>query len=100
MASGASRQDLRHVSPFSSGSGRRLAIEPQLLAQPGAIGVITRQEGAEQNPFTGDRLVISGNREDPGNPLALDGEAIGAEAQDPLAIEKLMKGMSAVRQAR
>ena len=37
MASGASRQDLRHVSPFSSGSGRRLAIEPQLLAQPGAI---------------------------------------------------------------
>ncbi len=45
-------------------------------------------------------MVISGNREDPGNPLALDGEAIGAEAQDPLAIEKLMKGMSAVRQAR
>ena len=37
MASGASRQDLRHVSPFSSGSGRRLAIAPQLLAQPGAI---------------------------------------------------------------
>ena len=37
MASGASRQDLRHVSPFSSGSCRRLAIEPQLLAQPGAI---------------------------------------------------------------
>ncbi len=37
MASGASRQDLRHVSPFSSGYGRRLAIEPQLLAQPGAI---------------------------------------------------------------
>ena len=37
MASGATRQDLRHVSPFSSGSGRRLAIEPQLLAQPGVI---------------------------------------------------------------
>jgi hypothetical protein len=37
MASDASRQDLRHVSPFSSGSGRRLATEPQLLAQPGAI---------------------------------------------------------------
>ena len=37
MASGASRQYLRHVSPFSSVSGCRLAIEPQLLAQPGAI---------------------------------------------------------------
>ena len=37
MASDASRQDLRHVSPFRCGSCRRLAIEPQLLAQPGAI---------------------------------------------------------------
>ena len=37
MASGASRQYLLHVSPFSSVSGCRLAIEPQLLAQPGAI---------------------------------------------------------------
>ena len=52
-------------------------------------GVITRQEGAEENPFIGDRLIISDNREDPGNPLVLDGEAIDAAAQDPLAIGKL-----------
>jgi hypothetical protein len=52
--------------------------------------VITRQEGAEENPFMGDRLIISDNREDPGNPLVLDGEAIDAAAQDPLAIGKLM----------
>ena len=38
----------------------------------------------------GDRLIISDNREDPGNPLVLDGEAIDAAAQDPLAIGKLM----------
>ncbi|MFO0136499.1 MAG: hypothetical protein ACK535_00510, partial [Cyanobacteriota bacterium] len=38
----------------------------------------------------GDRLIISDNREDPGNPLVLDGEAIDAAARDPLAIGKLM----------
>ncbi len=38
----------------------------------------------------GDRLIISDNREDPGNPLVLDGEAIDAAAQDPLAIGKIM----------
>jgi hypothetical protein len=52
--------------------------------------VITRQEGAEENPFMGDRLIISDNRKDPGNPLVLDGEAIDAAARDPLAIGKLM----------
>ena len=41
-------------------------------------GVITRQEGAEEYPFMVDRLIISDNREDPGNPLVLDGEAIDA----------------------
>ena len=51
--------------------------------------MITRQEGAEENPFMGDRLIIPDNREDPGNPLVLDGEAIDAAAQDPLAIGKL-----------
>jgi hypothetical protein len=38
----------------------------------------------------GKRLIISDNREDPGNPLVLDGEAIDAAAKDPLAIGKLM----------
>ena len=38
----------------------------------------------------GDRLIISDNREDPGNPLVLDGEAIDAAVRDPLAIGKLM----------
>ena len=38
----------------------------------------------------GDRLIISDNREDPGNPLVLDGEAIDAAARDSLAIGKLM----------
>ncbi|MBD2550425.1 hypothetical protein H6G65_12680 [Microcystis elabens FACHB-917] len=38
----------------------------------------------------GDRLIISDNREDPGNPLVLNGEAIDAAARDPLAIGKLM----------
>ncbi|MFN5696796.1 MAG: hypothetical protein ACK486_07160 [Cyanobacteriota bacterium] len=36
------------------------------------------------------RLIISDNREEPGNPLVLDGEAIDAAARDPLAIGKLM----------
>ena len=36
------------------------------------------------------RLIVSDNRDDPGNPLVLDGEAIDAAAQDPLAIGKLM----------
>jgi hypothetical protein len=35
------------------------------------------------------RLIISDNREDPGNPLVLDGEAIDAAAREPLAIGKL-----------
>ncbi|MFN9695721.1 MAG: hypothetical protein ACK550_18315 [Synechococcaceae cyanobacterium] len=32
------------------------------------------------------RLIVSDNRDDPGNPLVLDGDAIDAAAQDPLAI--------------
>jgi hypothetical protein len=36
------------------------------------------------------RLIITGNPEDPGNPLVLDGEAIDAAAQDPVAIGKVM----------
>jgi hypothetical protein len=36
------------------------------------------------------RLIISDNRDDPGNPLILDGDAIDAAARDPLAIGKLM----------
>jgi hypothetical protein len=35
------------------------------------------------------RLIISDNRDDPGNPLVLDGEAIDAAARDPLAIGML-----------
>ena len=38
----------------------------------------------------GQRLIISDNRDDPGNPLILDGDAIDAAADDPLAIGKLM----------
>ncbi len=36
------------------------------------------------------RLIVSDNREDPGNPLVLDGEAIDEAARDPVAIGKLM----------
>ncbi len=36
------------------------------------------------------RLIVTGNRVDPGNPLVLDGDAIDAAAEDPLAIGKLM----------
>ena len=36
------------------------------------------------------RPIISDNRDDPGNPLVLDGEAIDAAAQGPGAIGKLM----------
>jgi hypothetical protein len=36
------------------------------------------------------RLIISDNRDEPGNPLVLDGEAIDAAASDPVAIGKLM----------
>jgi hypothetical protein len=36
------------------------------------------------------RLIISDNRDDPGNPLVLDGEAIDAAAKDAAAIGKLM----------
>jgi hypothetical protein len=35
------------------------------------------------------RLIVSDNRDDPGNPLVLEGDAIDAAAQDPLAIGKL-----------
>jgi hypothetical protein len=38
----------------------------------------------------GDRPIISDNREDPGKPLVLDGEAIDAAARAPLSIGKLM----------
>jgi hypothetical protein len=36
------------------------------------------------------RLIVTGNRDDPGNPLVLDGDAINAAAQDRLAISNLM----------
>jgi hypothetical protein len=36
------------------------------------------------------RLIISDNPEDPGNPLVLEGEAIDAAARDPVAIGKVM----------
>ena len=36
------------------------------------------------------RLIISDNRDDPGTPLILDGDAIEGAAQDPVAIGKLM----------
>jgi hypothetical protein len=36
------------------------------------------------------RLIVSDNRDDPGNPLVLDGEAIDAAASDTVAIGKLM----------
>ena len=36
------------------------------------------------------RLIISDNRDDPGHPLILDGDAIEGAAQDPVAIGKLM----------
>jgi hypothetical protein len=35
------------------------------------------------------RLIVSDNRDDPGNPLVLDGDAIDAAAQEPLAIGML-----------
>ena len=35
------------------------------------------------------RLIISDNRDDPGNPLILDGDAIEGAAQDPATIGKL-----------
>jgi hypothetical protein len=35
------------------------------------------------------RLIVSDNRDDLGNPLVLEGDAIDAAAQDPLAIGKL-----------
>ena len=38
----------------------------------------------------GQRLIISDNRDEPGNPLILDGEDIDAAAKDPLAIGQLM----------
>lgn len=44
---------------------------------------------AKHSAVVSSRLIISDNREDPGNPLVLDGEAIDAAAQDPLAIGKL-----------
>jgi hypothetical protein len=57
--------------------------------------------GQEDSGETAEPVLVGlSSREDPGNPLVLDGEAIDAAAQDPLAIEKLMKGMSAVQQAR
>ena len=36
------------------------------------------------------RLIVSDNRDDPGNPVVLDDEAIDAAAQDRLAIGKIM----------
>ncbi|MFN9622916.1 MAG: hypothetical protein ACK587_08815 [Cyanobacteriota bacterium] len=38
----------------------------------------------------GQRLIISDNRDDPGNPLVLDSEAIDKAAEDPQKIGQLM----------
>ena len=38
----------------------------------------------------GQRLIVSDNREDPGDPLILNGQAIDEAARDPVAIGKLM----------
>jgi len=35
------------------------------------------------------RLIISDNRDDPGNPMVLDGDALEEAARDPQAIGKL-----------
>ncbi len=50
------------------------------------------QAGLEQCRLVhmGQRLIVSDNREDPGNPLILDGQAIDEAARDPVAIGKLM----------
>ncbi len=51
------------------------------------------QDGFPDLPRTevvSTRLIVSDNRDDPGNPLVLGGDAIdAAAAQDPLAIGKL-----------
>jgi hypothetical protein len=39
----------------------------------------------------GQRLIISDNRDDPGNPLVLDGKAIDAAAKDPQAMALLLE---------
>ena len=38
----------------------------------------------------GQRLIISNNRDDPGDPQVLDGEAIDAAVQEPLTIVEVM----------
>ena len=50
------------------------------------------QAGLEQCRLVpmGPRLIVSDNREDHGNPLILDGQAIDEAARDPVAIGKLM----------
>ena len=44
--------------------------------------------GAEENPvMIPRRLIVSDNRDDPGNPLVLGSDAIEGAAQDPVAME-------------
>jgi hypothetical protein len=58
-------------------------------AQTGHFGVRLGVDVNHPVPM-GQRLIISDNRDDPGNPLILDGEALDVAAHDPLAIGKLM----------
>ena len=63
-------------------AGRSPCCRPlwDLLKTPGqeSSGETAEPElvGAEEIPFMGDRLIISDNREDHGNPLVLAGVAI------------------------
>ena len=58
-------------------------------AQMGHVGVRLGVDLNHPVPM-GQRLIISDNRDDPGNPLILEGEAIDVAAHEPLAIGKLM----------
>ena len=76
-ARAASSRDAPHrVKVFSDGS---------LSREPG--GILVFSHGCQT---MSPRLIVTGNRDDPSNPLMLDGDAIDAAAQDPLAIGKLM----------
>jgi hypothetical protein len=52
------------------------------------LGRLTKEPSSAVS--MGQHLIISDNRDDPGNPLVLDGEAIEGAASDPAAIGKLM----------
>ena len=62
----------------------RFHCSPIGLGPPGL-----KCRSAEDSAVVSSRLIISDNRDEPGKPLVLDGEAIDAAAQDPLAIGKM-----------